>query len=193
MKKLSLLLLIISSLYSDAKIYMGASAGYTSESYEKSEKTLITNPDTTGDSPSAKFKIGYGDRDAYAIEFSFDYIDNKMSVFSQNDSTKYGMNVEFVKGFNLDTFVQPFFKAGFGAGFLDTAYENDKTINYGTFNLGAGLLIPISEHFDLELGYDYKYVSYERIEVTDSSNTVTDRYTLKSHINTIYTGFNVRF
>jgi len=180
LKKIILFLLFFTSLYSDAKVYIGSNYGYNYEKFDD---------DTNAESSTeiAKIKIAYGDRESYAIEFSLDYINNQSNIFSDNDSEKYGMNVEFVKAFDFDIYVNPFFKAGFGAGFLDIDRELQKKLNYGTLNLGLGMFIPINEHFDFELGYDYKSISYESID------TIVDEVRFSSNANTIYFGFNVRF
>ncbi len=179
MKKIALFLLLITSLYSDPKIYIGTSTGYFSESFttlEAESSTML-----------ATFKIGYGEQKAYAIEFSVDWVNNKSKIFSSNDGDKYSINVEFVKAFDLHRYVNPFFKAGFGAGNLKVDREFQDRLNFGSFNLGAGLFIPIDEHFDFELGYTYKYLTYEKL------NTIVNIISHESHANTAYAGFNVRF
>lgn len=180
MKKIILFLLLFTSLYSDSKVYIGSSYGYCNEEFNG-------NADAQSSTDMAKIKVGYGDRESYAIEFSLDYINNQSKIFSDNDSEKYGINVEFVKAFDLDIYVNPFFKAGFGAGFVDIQRELQQKLNYSSFNLGLGMFIPINEHFDLELGYDYKSTSYEAID------TIVDQVRFSSKTNTIYFGFNVRF
>ncbi|WP_373036771.1 outer membrane beta-barrel protein [Sulfurimonas sp.] len=180
MKKILLFSLLITSLYSDAKIYMGVGAGYMNETFSDTANSSNT-------AEMGKLKIGYGDRKAYAVEFSFDYLKNDKNVFSTTgkDSDKFGLNVELVKAFDWNIFVYPYFKAGFGAGYFDINHASKNSLNYGSYNLGLGCYIPISEHFDVEIGYDYKYVSYER--VTTASNQIN------SHLNGAYVGINVRF
>ena len=178
MKKIILLSLLLTSLYSDAKIYVGANAGYMHEAFSD-------DADTTNSAEMAKFKIGYGVREAYAVEFSLDYLKNKSDIFSHNDSDKFGLNVELVKAFDWNIFINPYFKAGFGAGFFDLENAQKSSLNYGSFNLGLGFFIPINEDFDFEIGYDYKYISYEKLEATDTD--------INSNINGAYAGFNVRF
>jgi len=171
LKKILLFLLITSALYSEAKIYMGASYGGYNESF--SDETKKENRD-----PIARLKVGYGVREAYAVEFSLDYTQVDSNATSVN---RYGLNVDLVKAFDFP-YVNPFFKAGFGAGFVDTVSHGQLT--FGSFNLGAGLYIPINEHMDIEIGYDYRNISYERMN---------DTIEITSHVNIIYGGFNVRF
>jgi len=190
-KTIILFSILTISLYAEAKVYVGTSVGYTHEAF---------NDDLAGSdagSNMAKFKIGYGEREAYAIEFSLDYIDNQSTTFSganSSDGAKYGLNVEFMKAFDFDIFVLPYFKAGFGAGYLDVhnAYdENGDAVNsltYSSLNLGLGFLVPVNEHFDFEIGYDYKAVSYEKSNKTDPLTNA-----VKSNMNAVYAGFNVRF
>lgn len=175
-----MLLLLFTALYSDAKIYVGSNYGYLYETFDDN-----TNAQSSSD--MARIKIGYGDREAYAIEFSLNYVNNQSKIFSYNDSKKYGLNVGFTKAFDFDIYVNPFFKAGFGAGFLDIQRELQKKLNYGSFNLGLGIFIPIDEYFDFELGYDYQSISYESIDI------IVEKKRFSSNVNIIYFGFNVRF
>ncbi len=180
MKKIILLLLFFTALYSDAKVYIGSGYGYFYEQFDG---------DTNGQNSSnmGKLKIAYGEREAYAIEFSLDYIQNESKIFSQNDSDKYAMNIEFVKAFDFNIPVNPFFKAGFGAGFLSVERDLQKKLNYGSLNLGLGMFIPMSESFDFEVGYDYKSISYESVD------TIAEKVRFSSNANIIYLGFNIRF
>jgi opacity protein-like surface antigen len=171
LKKILLFLLITSALYSEAKIYMGASYGGYNESF--SDEGLKTN-----NNPLVKFKVGYGVREAYSVEFSVDYTQVDAN---STDVNRYGLNVDLVKAFDFP-YVNPFFKAGFGTGYVETA-SSDK-LTFGSFNLGAGIYIPINEHVDIEAGYDYRNLSYERVDDTSK---------ITSHVNIVYAGLNVRF
>lgn len=176
MKTLILFLLLISSLFAESKVYIGTSYGYMNESFTNGAKY-------EGESTLAKAKIGYGVREAYAVEFSIAYIDNTLNVYSANDTEKYGFDVDLVKAFDFGIYVNPFFKAGFGTGYLQTA--DIGKVTYGSFNLGLGMYIPINEHFDIEVGYDYKNLSYERGPNKSAS--------LESNVNGAYAGVNIRF
>ena len=176
MKTLLLFLLLISSLFAEAKVYIGTSYGYLNETFTNGAKYK-------GESTINKLKIGYGIREAYAVEFSLAYVDNTINVYSANDTEKYGFDVELVKAFDLDIFINPFFKAGFGTGYLQTSTIGKVT--YGSFNLGVGFYIPINESLDIEVGYDYKNLSYER--GPDKSES------LESNVNGAYVGVNARF
>lgn len=188
MKKIILLGLILTSLYSNqtadkAKVYVGMSGGYMNEVFDDAKET-------TGSAEMAKIKIGYGIRTAYAVEFSMDYLKNTSNVFSTSpskDGDKYGVNVELIKGFDWDIFINPYFKAGFGTGIFDihSEYSTKKSLNYSSFNLGLGFFIPINEHLDFEVGYDYKYVSYEKLREIDGGYS--------SNMNGVYIGVNARF
>ena len=181
MKKIILFSLLITSLYSDAKIYMGAVGGYMDETFSNIDKTKNS-------AEMARFKIGYGIREAYAVEFSIDYLKNESTIFSTppgKDGDKFGLNIELIKAFDWDIFINPYFKAGFGAGTLDIDHESKSSLNYGTYNLGLGFFIPVGEHFDFEVGYDYKYVSYQKLVATDEE--------INSDMHGAYAGFNVRF
>lgn len=185
MNKLLLFLLLISSLYSDAKVYLGMNYGSFDESF-----TGKTNADSS--SGITTIKIGYADRDTYGVEFSLDYVNNKSKIFSSDTSTKtdgdrYGLNVSLTKAFNYDIYILPYIKGGFGAGFMDVDREIQDTLYYGAFNIGGGILLPVNENFDFEIGYEYRYSSYEAIDM------IAEQVQYKSHIQTAYFGFNVRY
>jgi hypothetical protein len=149
---------------------MGASYGSFNESF--SDETQKENSN-----PIAKVKLGYGVREAYAVEFSLDYT---QADSEGTDVARYGMNVDLLKALDFP-YVKPLFKAGFGTGYVDVSTQH---LTYGSFNLGAGIFVPIGEHFDLEVGYDYKYLSYEREDNTQK---------LTSNANSVYLGINSRF
>jgi len=178
LKKSLLFLLLGASLFADAKIYMGANTGVYNESLDASNKNITTQ--------IATLKIGYGDIASYGIEFSLDYVNNSSEIFHPDDGIKYGMNVNLLKSFDFDLFLNPYLKGGFGAGALkSTAKANKNSLAYGSFNLGFGAFIPLNDGFDLEVGYSYKYVSYEKVTPTSSI--------VKSHVNSMFTGINYRF
>lgn len=176
MKKIAIILLLISSLYADAKIYTGASYGYLNETFS----TESAKANTVGVS---KIKIGYGDREAYAVEFSIDYSNADSDYLSTEVAPRYAINVDLVKAFDFDIYINPFFKAGIGTGYLDTTQNANLT--FGSFKIGAGTFIPLNEYFDFEVGYEYKYISYEKLKNADKSEL--------SDVNIIYAGFNLRF
>ena len=182
MKKIILFSLLLTSLYADAKIYMGVGGGIYNESitlYNQVENDISAN--------MATIKIGYGIREAYAIEFSVDYVDNSQMLFKVDDGAKYALNVELIKAFDFDIYINPFVKAGFGMGYIETTAKTDEdSLSFGTFNLGFGTFIPLSEHFDIELAYNYKYFSYQK---SDSSKNNSEN----SMANIGYIGLNARF
>lgn len=180
LKKFLLLLSLISSLYSDAKFYLGANYGLANESFPDID-------DATNQGQYLTAKIGYGERDAYAIEFSLDYLENNSAIFSDKDGDKIAFNIELVKAFDFDIYVNPFVKVGFGAGFLQIEREMQDNLSYGSFNAALGVYIPLSEDYDIELGYIYRNNSYQDIDM------VTEEISYQSHTNAAYAGFNIRF
>lgn len=128
---------------------------------------------------SARIKAGYGQRDAYAVEFSMDYI--------VSDPKKYAFDIWIIKAFDWGIYVNPYVKVGFGSGILDNRDNENKSLTYGSFNLGTGFFIPLGEHFDIELSYEYKNRSYEKVNELDGTESRT------SHVNMFYSGLNVRF
>lgn len=175
LRKIILLALLLSSLaFGESKVYMGA--GYGSTNTQVNHADSSTQEEISAD--LLRVKIGYGARDAYGIEFSLDYINS--------DPKKYAFDVALIKAFDWNIYVNPFIKAGFGAGKLDNSENAEKSLTYGSFNIGAGLYVPIGEHFEAELSYEYKNRSYEKEDdSTEQSRT--------SHANVVYVGFNARF
>ncbi len=185
MKNILILLLLITSLYSyddgaDAKIYTGINVGYFNESFGE-------DLDAQSSTMMSSFKVGYGVQTAYAVEFSVDWVKNKSSIFSNNDKDKYSINVDFIKAFDIYKYLNPFFKAGFGTGSLKIDREVQYKLAFGSFNVGAGVFIPLNESFDFEIGYNYRYLSYEKLD------TIVNIIAHESHVNYAYAGFNVRF
>ena len=180
MKKIILFLLLLTSLYSDAKIYIGAGYGYFDEQF-------TSGLDAQSSSTSANLKFGYGERKAYAVEFNIERSENESKIFSNNDEIKYSINIELIKSFDFGIYINPFIKAGFGAGTLKIERELQDRLDFGSFNLGLGTFIPVNDNLDFELGYNYKSISYETVD------QIAEKISYTSNINTIYVGFNVRF
>jgi len=179
LKKLLLFTLLTVSLFGDAKIYMGLGYSLYNESYTHAAATI---PDTTDN--ALKLKIGYGIRESYAVEFSLDYIEH--ASFSETPAigqAKYGFNIALIKAFDWGIYVNPYLKAGFGAGLLDA----QQALSYGSFDLGAGFYIPINTTFDIEVAYDYQHLSYQKVD----NQALTEKN--ESNVNTSYIGVNVRF
>ena len=185
MNKIILFLLLVSSLYSEAQVYMGMNYGTYDESFNNDVEAFSS-------SETATLKIGYSDRDTYGVEFSLDYTPNSSKLFSSNADTKtdgdrYGLNVSLSKAFNYDIYVLPYIKGGFGAGFLDVDRKVEDRLYYGSFNIGGGVMLPVNENFDFELGYEYRYTSYQAIDM------IAEQVVFTSNVAIAYLGVNVRF
>ena len=177
-KILSILTLFSTLLVADATIYMGGGYMYANESLDQGG---------SNSNNAVSLKIGYGDIKAYAVELSIDYIDNKSKIYMDDDGAKYGLNIAVLKSFNFDWGFYPFLRAGFGTGMLDSKADNDNnSVTYGSFNLGGGIFYPLFEHMDLEVAYEHRSTSYEKID-----NSLEDYQ--KSAINIGYVGVNFRF
>jgi len=166
-------------LYAESKMYFGVGYSNIMEEFD--------DIDAQSSSDTLEVKFGYGLREAYAIELIAYNTQNESNIFSSNDGDKLGVDIELVKAFDLNTFIYPFFKAGFGAGYMEVDREIQDKLNYGSFNFGVGSFIAISENFDFELGYKYKNISYEAIEM------VSEVIEYKSASSTAYLGINARF
>lgn len=184
MKLLLLFFLLLSSLYAESSIYIGTNAGVYHESFSE--------VDAKSSAEMATLKVGYGDRKAYAVEFSLDYLHNNSKVFSTStdaskDGDKYGFNVSLLKAFDFDIYLLPFAKVGFGTGIFNIDRALQKSLTYGTFNFTLGTFLPLSQHFDAEIGYEIRHTSYESI------NTIATKTSYGSTTNIAYVGINYRF
>jgi opacity protein-like surface antigen len=173
------MLFITPLLADEGRIYLGVSYLNVNEEFR--------NIDAKSSSNGAALKFGYGLRDAYAIEFSFEAQKNESDIFSLDDGDRYAVNIELLKAFDLDIYALPFIKAGFGAGYMKVDRELQEELNFGSFNFGAGCFLPLDDTFDLELAYSRKSISYESVDLASQ----TKEY--KSDSNSIYLGLNARF
>jgi opacity protein-like surface antigen len=171
---------LVVSLYADAKFYVGTDYGIFKES-------MSGNTSAYSESGISTLKLGYADRETYGIEFSLDYTKNKSNIFSADDGDRFGLNINLLKAFDYNIYILPYIKAGIGAGFLSIDRAVDDKLYYSSYNIGTGVLLPVNENFDFEIGYDYKYTSYESI------NMVSEKLLFSSHINVVYAGFNIRY
>ncbi|MCW8838137.1 MAG: porin family protein [Thiovulaceae bacterium] len=171
--------LLSSTLFAESKVYFGLDYGSFNENF----KSL----DAESSSEAMRLKVGYGIREEYSVEVSFDSLNNDSKIFSNNDSKKYGLNIAVVKAFDLNMYLLPYFKAGFGAGYINIDREVQSKLNYGSFSAEVGTLIPINEYFDLALAYNYKNLSYESVD------TIADKVKYESNVDTFYFGFNIRY
>ena len=184
MKQLLLILLFIPSLYADAKVYIGLGGGGFSESFHQI--------DASSSSEMASVKVGYGDRKAYAVEFSIDYYKNSSKIFSSsNDTTtdgnKIGFNINLMKSFDFNIYVLPYIKVGFGTGYLDIQRELQDRLTYGSFQGSLGVFLPLNDHFDFEVAYEVRENTYEAIDTIDTKTAY------KSTTHLAYVGVNYRF
>lgn len=184
MKILLLFFLLLSSLYAKSSIYIGTNTGIYHESFNKVKAS------SSGE--IATFQVGYGDRKAYAVEFSLDYSQNSAKVFSSStdvskDGDRYGLNISLLKAFDFNIYALPFVKVGFGTGTFDIKRTLQKSLTYGTFNFTLGTFLPLSQHFDAEVGYEIRETSYESID------TIATKTSYGSLINIAYMGINYRF
>jgi len=185
LKKIILFLLLVSSLFGEAKVYLGSNYG----SYEENFTNEI---DAQSSTQVIGIKAGYGVREAYAVEIDLEYIDTQSKIFSStpssvSDGKKYGMNINFLKAFDFGIYILPYLKVGVGAGTMNIERTLQNRLYYGSYNVGSGIFIPLGDSYDLELGYNYKYTTYKSIE------TIAEKIMYESHVNIAYLGINVRF
>ncbi len=193
--------LFVTSLLAEGGAYFGVNYGVYNESFKERDTPSIT-------SSTMAVKIGYGLRNAYAVELNIEKTQNLGTSIvdgSGNDievkpDSKLGINVALLKAFDPDIYVLPFIKAGFGAGkvgVVATGLDLEgkpipvNSLKYGSFNIGLGLFIPLGENYEIEIAYDYKYLSYENLDSSTTSNERGPEF--QSHVNSSYVGLNYRF
>jgi len=201
LRNIILFILLSTSLFAGATTYMGYAFGINNEAFSKGSDETVT-------SDMMKLKFGYGIRDAYAIELSVQKTNNKASNIidaSANpiqikENTKYSVNIEFVKSWDLGIYILPLVKAGFGAGFIDISAQGKNlqgdpvpvsSLSFGSFNIGTGFYIPMGKHFDFEVIYDYRYQSYQNLDASTTSTQKGPEFESQVHIG--YIGLNYRF
>lgn len=181
MKKIILFLLLITTLFADARPYIGTHIGVYNESF--------SDIDATSSSTMANISIGYGERKSYAVEFSLDYLSSDAQIFSTagKDGNKLGFNVSLIKAFDFDIYILPFIKAGFGSGAQKIDRKLQDALSYGSFQLTLGTYVPLCKHFDMEVGYEVRHLSYESIDLGATKPSYG------SAMNTLYLGINYRY
>ncbi|HIC13034.1 MAG TPA: porin family protein [Sulfurimonas sp.] len=194
MKKIILFALLTTSLFAEAKIYMGLGYSLYDESYSYSASDLPSTSDN-----AYRLKFGYGIREAYAVEFAFDYIEHaSYDITPETGKAKYAFNIALMKAFDWGIYINPFVKVGFGAGMIDTGGTSNPSLTYASFDAATGFFIPINSSSDFEIAYEYKNLSYEqRRQNPGETNEEYQMYksipSNSSHVNNIYFGYNIRF
>lgn len=176
MKKITLLLASLATFaFGESTIYVGGGALYN----DTTTKFSGITEELTQSEESFKFKVGYGDREAYAVELSTEYINS--------DPNKYAFDISLIKAFDFNIYVNPFAKVGFGGGIVDNRDTQNKSLTFGSFNFGGGVFVPFNEDIDVELAYEFKNRSYQRVNETDPNESRT------SNVHALYLGANYRF
>jgi len=187
LKRFILLLLLVSfsTLFAKSDVYIGFGLSRVKESFDPYLQYIPQQKSI--DNSELAMKVGYGARDAYAVEFSLNYLQNHSKLYADGDAQKLGFNVSLLKAYDFNIYINPYLKAGFGAGMLKSDVDAiNGSLTYGNFHLGGGIFIPLSSQMDIELAYEYQFISYEKIDLDNASNP-------KSHSNGLYAGFNIRF
>jgi opacity protein-like surface antigen len=164
----------------DAKFYVGLGGGYQVENFTK-------EVDAQNSPYFGSIKFGYGDIRAYAVELVLNYIDNKSNIFSPDDKQRYGLDVMFLKSLNISKYFYPYARVGLGAGEMKVDRKTEDKLGYSSFNAGFGVFVPVFNHIDLEANYEYRFTSYESVDLIDH------KVKLQSHVNQFYIGINTRF
>ncbi|RLA70197.1 MAG: hypothetical protein DRG24_07260 [Epsilonproteobacteria bacterium] len=187
MKKLFLTLFLSAVLWAEAGIYIGAGGTIFSENFTFNSSGFATN-EMSSTYTGAKFKIGYGDREAYMIEFGLSYGEYDKNIFSDDDGMQLFVDVDIIKAFDFGIGAYPFFKFGFGAGNLKIARTLNSSIASGSFHGGGGIYIPLFEtDFEVEVSAIYRWKHFEGI------NLVGEPADIDSNLIEPYIGLGYRF
>jgi len=187
LRKILLTVLFSAALWAEAGVYIGAGGTIYNEDFIFNSTGFAAN-EMSATYQGAKVKVGYGDRKAYAIEFSLSYGEYDKNIFSDNDREQFFVDIDIVKAFDFDIYVYPFIKFGFGAGKLKIDRKLDSSITSGSFQAGGGFYIPLFDSdFELEASAVYRWKHFEGIDL------VGDPADIESSMIEPYIGLGYRF
>ena len=188
MKKYILLILSFLYLYANdnynPKFYIGFGGGVLQNNIYASNKKTTDKKSTQN---IVSLKLGYGDIKAYSVEFNLNYIKNNKDIFSKNDKIGYSIDFSLLKAWDIKFGIYPYLCIGISGGWLEIERSLDKKLGFGSYNLGGGVKWPFYKTLELEAKYEYKFISYEGIDL------ISDVIRYKSHTNMFYLGINRRF
>jgi len=187
LRKILLTALVSTALWAEAGIYLGAGGTIYNEDFTFESPGFSPN-EMSATYQGGKIKIGYGDRKAYAVEFSLSYGEYDKNIFSDNDGEQFFVDIDIVKAFDFDIYAYPFIKFGFGAGKLTIDRQLNSSVTSGSFQAGGGFFIPLfGSDFELEASAVYRWKNFEGIDF------VGDPAEIDSTVIEPYIGLGYRF
>lgn len=129
--------------------------------------------------PNGRFEISYTEIDA---EFKDDFPDETFS----------GFDLDYLFMFSKEQKLSPYILVGLGfynyEG-LQVSYSGEtEDLDGIAFNLGAGLTYSLSKNIEIEAGYNYKYISWDEIDVGSYDNVE-----ISEDMTGLYLGINIGF
>ena len=187
MRKILLTAILSVTLWAEAGIYIAAGGTVFNEDFTFNSEGFATN-EMSAVYQGGKFKIGYGDRNAYAIEVGLSYGEYDKNIFSDDDGAQIFVDIDIIKAFDFDIGFYPFIKFGFGAGNLKIDRILDSSVASGSFQAGGGFFLPLfGSDFELEASAVYRWKHFEGIDL------VGDPADIESTVLEPYIGLGYRF
>ncbi len=187
MRKILLSVFFSAVLWAESGVYIGAGGTMYNEDFTFNSTGFASN-EMSATYQGSKIKIGYGERKAYAIEFSLSYGEYDKNIFSDDDGAQVFVDIDIIKAFDTDIGFYPFIKFGFGVGNLKIDRVLDSSVASGSFQVGGGFFIPIfGGDFELEASAVYRWKNFEGIDL------VGDTAEIDSSVIEPYIGLGYRF
>jgi len=185
-KKTVLTLLIAAVAWADAGPYFGVGATGGSETFTVSNPG-VPKREETALLQAAAVKFGYGEMEAYAIEFLLGYGRYDQNIFSTNDRDYFFFDLSLIKAFETPWKIFPFIKVGFGTGELSVERASTQSLSSGSWFGGGGVYWPLGMGFDLETSVVYKLQRWQGLDMIGAEVTTYSRRIEP------YVGINWRF
>lgn len=182
MRIIAVLLSLFFSLLAEPAVYVGIAVEDSTELFSVEGKESVT-----ASTPQYRIKAGYGDIANFAVEASFSYMDYETNVFSANDGAAIMLDLALYKGWDAGYDLYPYLVVGIGVGNMPVERKLEDALTFSSFNVGGGVHYMISEHIDLDLGFNYKFRSWQAVSMVSEDIKVT------SHVANPYIGMNYHF
>lgn len=168
-------------------LYVGAGwgTGDGSHDWDYSNQKIST---THYDQDIKDFKLGILFSPAVRLELAKTRVDMDVGT-SRNDLSGMDLNLFFSIGSKA---VRPYLMIGLGSyDYDDTAslVKGDDELSGTAVNIGVGILAPLAEHVELEIGYQEKRIEWQEMD----SVTNDARLNLSTRMNYFNTGLRIIF
>ncbi|PHS65251.1 MAG: hypothetical protein COB09_05650 [Thalassobium sp.] len=164
---------------------MGWGTGDGSHDWEYSNQKIST---THYDQDIKDFKLGIMFSPAVRLEFARTQVDMDVDT-SRNDLSGMDLNLFFSVG---NKPVRPYLTVGLGSyDYDDTAslVAGDDDLSGTAVNIGVGIFAPLSEHVELDIGYQEKRIEWQEM----GSVTNDERLNVSTRMNYFNTGLRIIF